>query len=293
MQVNFEKGKIDGLEIREEVPIHLENNFHVYTAIDENNFEDFMHQENGQVKIIFTNNNKKIDNENVPWIKKASKRKNGKKLLLNEGNSQKKCGRKRKDIQRSDSYSEHNKFSDDNIRRKCKHLVLKYILKFINDTIKNLYKNNIGNGIFKKQLQTLNHSQKSNATIEFNKKFINKTLQEIFSENITTRITNFPANHNQMLIQKLLNESDESKKIFFNNLFSLTFIQVLKHFTGQIKVDILKGMICFNSIRPKIEQKYSDGNDYISSLDYYLKNYDKIINNKKSRKSKKAFIINN
>ena len=118
---------------------------------------------------------------------------------------------------------EHNKYSDDNIRRKCKHLVLKHLLEFLNYKIRNIYNGNIGNGIFKKELQILNQSQKSDATINFNRIFLTKTIGEIFSENISGRFTNYPIYHNKVLINKLMNENDEQKRIYFNNLFNLNF----------------------------------------------------------------------
>ena len=188
----------------------------------------------------------------------------------------------------SDRKIEHNKYSDDNLRRKCKHLVLKYILKFINYQILIIYNGNIGNGIFKKQLQTLNQSQKSDATINFNKMFLNKTLAEIFSENISGRFTNFPPNHNKLLIEKLMNENDEEKRKYFNKIFNLTFIQCLKHFTGEIKIDLLDGLKCFEDIKNDIMDNYEDdGLDYYNTLKYYLNNFEVIINNKKARKPRK------
>ena len=71
----------------------------------------------------------------------------------------------------------HDKYSYDNIIRKIKILVLNYTLKFLNLKIKDIYKGNIGNGIFKKELVPLNHNVKYDTTIEFNHKFINKTLK--------------------------------------------------------------------------------------------------------------------
>ena len=197
-----------------------------------------------------------------------------------------KCGRKtNKDIDRK---TEHNKYSDDNLRRKCKHLVLKYILKFINYQISIIYNGNIGNGVFKKQLQTLNQSQKSDATINFNKMFLYKTLADIFSQNISGRFTNFPPHHNKLLIEKLMNENDEEKRIYFNNIFNLTFIQCLKHFIGEIKIDLLDGLKCFEDIKNEIMENYEDdGLDYYNTLNYYLNNFEEIINNKKARKPRK------
>ena len=217
---------------------------------------------------------------------KPKKTKKKEKRVKKEKKEKKKCGRIT--MRDSDRKIEHNKYSDDNLRRKCKHLVLKYILKFINYQILIIYNGNIGNGIFKKQLQTLNQSQKSDATINFNKMFLNKTLAEIFSENISGRFTNFPPNHNKLLIEKLMNENDEEKKIYFNNIFNLTFIQCLKHFTGEIKIDLLDGLKCFEDIKNDIMDNYEDdGLDYYNTLKYYLNNFEVIINNKKARKPRK------
>ena len=61
---------------------------------------------------------------------------------------EKKRGRKRKRENNNDNEDSvdkkaHNKFSDDNLRKKCKNTILKYALKFINEKIKEKYKNKI------------------------------------------------------------------------------------------------------------------------------------------------------
>ena len=61
----------------------------------------------------------------------------------------------------------------------------------------------------------------------------------------------------------------------------LTFIQCLRHYIGTEYHYELKGMRIFEN-----EINLDDGN-YVRNLEYYLKNYECIINNKKSRKSKK------
>ena len=203
--------------------------------------------------------------------------------------SKKKCGRKRKRANSVSDKIEHNKFSDDNIRRKCKHLVLKNVLNFLNKIIKRTYNGNIGQGIFKKELQTLNQSQKSDARINFNKDFLTKNLGEIFSDTISGRYTNFTPKHNKVLIEKLKNENDENKKIFFNKIFNITFLQCLRHFRGELYIDELNGLKTFNQIKDDILKKYpEDGEEYIEILDYYLQNYEEIINNKKARKLRKV-----
>ena len=218
-----------------------------------------------------------INNEDKKKRNKRNEKKNKDEKI------KKKCGRKT--MKENKNKYEHNKYSDDNIRRKCKHLVLKHLLEFLNYKIRNIYNGNIGNGIFKKELQILNQSQKSDATINFNRIFLTKTIGEIFSENISGRFTNYPIYHNKVLINKLMNENDEQKRIYFNNLFNLNFIQCLKHFRGEEKIDLLDGLQCFKDIKNDIIDKYEkDGDEYYNTLNYYLNNYERIINNKKSRK---------
>ena len=184
--------------------------------------------------------------------------------------------------------NEHNKYSDDNIRRKCKHLVLKSLLEFINNKINKIYNGNIGNGIFKKELQTINQSQKFDATINFNILFLEKKLGDIFSENISGKYTNFPPNYNKIVIENLRNEKDDNKRIYFNKLFDLNFLKCLKHFRGENYIHELEGLKCFNDIKSEIIEKYpEDGEEYIENLDYYINNFETIIHNKRKRKPRK------
>ena len=97
-------------------------------------------------------------------------------------------GRKRKD---DNTIGEHNKFSDDNLRRKCKYIILSSLMEFINAKIKSIYNGDIGNYIYKKELLTLNKNQISDASIDFNKNFLNRTLGDIFSDTINSRFTNY------------------------------------------------------------------------------------------------------
>ena len=148
-----------------------------------------------------------------------------------------------------------------------------------------MYGGNIGNGIFKKELHIINKNQKSDATIDFNKKFLHKKLGEIFSENLSTRYTNLPSFHNKRLILSLLNEKDQIKKKYFTDLFNITFLDCLKHFRGEIYINELGGLNCFENDKKKILDKYSeDGDDYVETLKFYLDNFENIINRKRPRK---------
>ncbi len=206
-----------------------------------------------------------INNDNVK-IKKL------KKDLTSTGKKRGRAGTK----------GDHNKYSDDNLIRKVKHLTLKKLLEFINKKIEEKYKTNIGNGVYIKRLLTINQKQKSDATIQFNKDFLNKPIGEIFSENISTRYTNYPLSHNKSLIQLLLKDEDINKRIYFNKLFNLSFFDCLKHFRGSEEKEELIGLEGLDSIK----KEYEDDKDYVELLDYYFREFKSILYNKRIRKKK-------
>ena len=169
----------------------------------------------------------------------------------------------------------------------CKHLVLKYIQDFINNKIKEKYNNNIGKGIFVLKLLTLNQKQKSNSSVQFNKEFLNKTLGDILSDKISTKYTNYSQNHNKQVINHLKNEKNEEISDYFNKLFNLTFLDCLKYFRGSDNnISELQGLTKFDVVK----NKYKEDKDYFKTLNYYMMNFELIINNKKARKRKKKTI---
>ena len=116
---------------------------------------------------------------------------------------------------------------------------------------------------------------------------LKKTIGDIFSERISGKITNFPPNHNKRLIEKLRNEDDLIKKIYFNELFNLTFIQCLRHFMGIEYISELNGLIKFKDIKDNIIEAYKDGDKYENEIERYLYHFEEFVNNKKSRIRKK------
>ena len=215
--------------------------------------------------------------------------------VLEEGNKnliqKKKCGRKRDREVDDDMIKEHNKYSDDNLRTRIKYLLLKNLLNFINKKILDIYNNNIGKGIFKKELQTLNPKQQSNPDINFNRKFLTKTLDEIFSEKISTRYTTYPPDLNKIIIERLKNEKDENKRNYFNKLFKITFLECLNHFIGKKKINELDGLKTFNDIKDEIAETYEDGDEYIYILENYLNDFEDILKMKRPRQKKKNIYI--
>ena len=175
----------------------------------------------------------------------------------------------------------HTKFSYDNLKRECKHLVIENVINFVNKKIAEVYEGNIGNGIITKKLLKLNQSQKINSDVEFNKLFINKSLKEILSQNITKKYKLFGQDHNKKVIEKIIVE----KKSEFEKLFNITFIECLDHFIGNKKIEVLNGFTLFNELKENIVKKNKDeGISYYENLEIFLKEFEKRINDSKPRK---------
>ena len=191
-------------------------------------------------------------------------------------------GRKRK---LDESLGKHNKFSDDNILRKCKHAVLNSILNFINKKIKTVYSYEDEMILKEKKLLKLKQNQSINSKANYNKTFINKTIKEIFSENISSKYSRHPPSHNKDIIKMLINESDEIKKSTFTKIFSLTFLDCLNHFRGSIILDDLQGMNQVNNYIKEGKIGNAD-EEYCTIFNYFINNFENIIMAKKARRRK-------
>ena len=129
----------------------------------------------------------------------------------------------------------------------------------------------------------LNQKQKKESKVEFNKLFIKKTLKEILSENISKRIKFYQENHNKEVINNLI----EEKKYIFESLFNLTFIECVDHFIGNKEIKELKGLTLFSELKEQILNKNEkDGESYYKNLEFFLKEFEKKINNAKSKNRK-------
>ena len=189
-------------------------------------------------------------------------------------------GRKTK---RNEGFGEHNKFSDDNLIRKCKHIVLDSAFVFINQKIIQNYLNNEDKDYLKtKQLFKNGQNQVEKSKAEYNKLFLNKTLQTIFSENISTKYSRYSPTHNKDLIEDLLNDKDETKRKIFEKIFKLTFLDCLKHFRGNIFLEELSGMKTFYNYCNETDFG-NNSKEYEEILKLFINNYEKIVIDKKSR----------
>ncbi len=190
-----------------------------------------------------------------------------------------KFGRKKKD---SLETGKHNKYSGDNLFRKCKGIILNSLLVLINKIIAENYKDDPNYDKNTKKLLKINHRQIINSDVQFNKEFINKKIGDIFSDDITLRCRRYNIKHNEILIQNLINEKDETKRILFRKIFNLTFLDCLNHFRGTKLIKELNGLRKYDEVCKNFEED----EDYLYSFKYYIENYEKIMENKKWRKKK-------
>ena len=185
----------------------------------------------------------------------------------------------------------HTKFSQDLLIRKCKFILINKLLLFINKKIKENYHNGIRHGISIKQLMKINRNIIIHSTVYFNKNLLTKTLLEIFSEPISEKFSLHSKDHNKDLIKSLLNEKDDDKRYYFENLFNLYFLECIEHFTNKRTIDELQGLKTFNEIKNDKDELNEihinlEDKDYLDTVEYYFNHFEEIID-KMSQRNKR------
>ena len=257
-----------------------------YSFIFNDEFKDYQYYSNNEEsyfnffeEINQENEDKTIQNEYMEKIGSLNQEKEiiiENNIFLDDIKSKETfLGRKMKCTSEKKRYG---KYEADKIIKKIKSYLLTCLVKFVNFVLKERYNDNIGHNIFQKQLLKIN--KKKILSSKNNNLLLNKTLKEIFSEEISTKYSNFYENHNRDLIQKLLNEKDEEKRLFFNKLFNLTFIECLKHFRGSENIVELNGLESLDNIL----KKFKNDKDYIDNFKYFVFNFEEIIFNKRKKK---------
>ena len=176
----------------------------------------------------------------------------------------------------------HNKFTFDNIIRKIKAISMQSFFNFFNNKIKEVYKDSEIKSLW--GLKKLNQSQIKNSNIEYNRLFFEKSLKDIFSDNITTKWKTEERDHNKKLIEKLLNEENKEKKIIFEKILNYKFIDIVKYLRGEREgLDELKGLDFDEYMWKKIKRD----ENYLKDFKNNMENIEKLIQNKKPRNRQK------
>ena len=193
--------------------------------------------------------------------------------------TKKELGRNKKELE---GLGEHNKYSDDNLIRKCKHVILEKLRLFINNKIALLYSNEDKEKLSDMFILILKQNQIVSSKAEYNKFFLSKTLKEIFSEEISSKYTRYPPEHNRNIIENLINDKDPLKNTIFKRIFNLTFIDCLNHFSGCKPLEILNGFITLEDYLKLLKIEGMD-EDYCTLFKHFIQNFEKIIMEKKPR----------
>ena len=250
------------------------NFFRIESVIEDKNSYDNYSSSSEIIKNLEEAEKEKVTNDatNEENINKENEKKKTKQFIIATQKGRKREGQKP---------GNHNKFSADNLRRKIKHLVIKNVINMINKKLQKMYDGSIGYNLNNTKFLTFNRSQKFNATIEYNKAFLNKSIGEILSEPISKKYKSFPSDFNEKLVEKLKNLKDIDKKNYFMKLFNLTFLNCLQHYRGTNTFEELVGMKCFDE-----EKNIFKEEDYIDVLKYNLDKYEEKINAVKRRQKR-------
>ena len=270
----FNSAKNYALKMKPQSNFSINNKFH--TKIIDEFLLNNINEENSQ-NSIFNIEILQDDNKSLKLVNNSLFNKNFEITpKIKEKIKNKIFGRKKKN---SLEKGTHNKYTSDNLIRKCKAVVINILSKLINKKIYEIYKDDITYKSKKKKLMKMNQFQIVNSNIEFNKLFIHKKLKDIFSENLSSRCTSYSIDHNKNLVNDLLNEKDLTRRNKFKELFELTFLDCVEHLRGSKYIDILEDLEKYD----KVCDNLNGDEDYKESFRCYIDNFETIINNKKSR----------
>ena len=178
------------------------------------------------------------------------------------------------------------KFRTDNINKKIRCILLKNLEIFINHKINEIHNKNIGHGKMIKRLWISKINIIQNSRIIFKQMLLKKTLLEIFTENIKPISTLYPSDTNKKLIEELLNEKDDDKRKYFKNLFNLTVLDYLEHFTTKRVIEELQGLKTILDIKNdenELKRLKLDDKEYLNSFEKCLNNYEEKLLNRKRK----------
>lgn len=252
----------------------------------------------------------------------------------------KKMGRKKKELKQNDKsiyLNSHSKFSEDNVIKKIKANIFKSIIKWLNEICQKEIKQTEEENPSQPQTQTQTEIQTqtemqieapismgnlenlffekeseetflkldfkgviNNISRKYNIEMMNKTIGEIFSNNINKRYKKKKKEHNAKLIKKILKENKYKNVI---GILKLTFKEVLEIFTEKAGDDIKnkinqETLDKFNKIdkfleiikEQEIKNKEMNGlliDIYTKNVENLCLNYEKWFNNRNIKREQK------
>ena len=182
--------------------------------------------------------------------------------------------------------TKNNTYSPDKMRKRVRIIALKAIIYFINEKIKYFYKN-IGKGLLERQFKDIDKTNLSHSNVGYDKIFLEYKLKEIFSWNISSKITTLLKEHNKNLLGQLINS--EIAGNYIKELFEMTFSQCLEHIQGKKYYEIFNGLMNFEkTVDYFCDEKEKNDNIFRESFHFVFMNYQELVERKSTRKPKNA-----
>ena len=166
----------------------------------------------------------------------------------------------------------HDKFSNDNVKRKLKGLYHKYIISLLNNLIKQKYKKN------KMKFLKLNIKITKDVSIEYNRNLLNKRIKDIIVD-VSKKYQNKDNNKNCIRFIEAQKENEEIMKILnmtYKDLFTNYYLKSGKNDISNNSYEAHKEILL---------KKY--GEKYLSLFIRNADNFNEFFINGKNRKTKK------
>lgn len=193
--------------------------------------------------------------------------------ITKEPKKKKKRGRKKN----SSMGGKHTKFCYDNMTRKFKRVFFESILNFIKSSMKKVQTS--ANKYVKPILLKIKQNFISNTNVNFNKNLIQKKLREIFSNNISSKFSNYGLDYNRKLIEKIYNEKIQTKVI---DILEMTFLECLEHLRGSKHYEQLEGLEhAYGIVINELENKENE--EYMGNFKEFVNRFEQYYENKRSR----------
>ena len=166
----------------------------------------------------------------------------------------------------------HNKYSHDNIKRRIKALFNSYIIRLLNNLIKQKYKNS------RHKFLKMNIRVTKDIGIEYNRNLLNKPLKEIVV-NVSNKYQN-KENNNIKCIKFIEGQKDNEEII---NILNMTYEQLYINYLNTTKNDSQENS--FEAHKEKMLNLY--GKEYLDKFIQNTQNFLEYFKKGKKRKSRK------
>ena len=228
------------------------------STLSENDFQE---------KILLKEKLKDLNKDNVQNISKVQF------IAIKKGRKFKSFDGELKNINNYNVKRVHNKFSNDNVRRRIKALFNDYIIKLLNCLVKKRFKR------IRMKFVKVNSRITKNISIEYNRNLLDKKIKDIIID-ISKKYQN---KDNNIKLIKFIETQQNTEEI--QNIFNMTYKDLYTdYYLKSTKNDNQENS--YEAHKEKLLGKY--GKEY---LDKYIQNTEKFIEffmNGKIRKNKKS-----